>query len=128
MRTIVCVLLILMSLSRSIPAQETLLKRDEADLLLGSGRLFEREEVLEIIMAIVQAADEEIIRTAEEAVKEAVLEEAPRRAYQESLAESWKKEAERRGKTSSFLKTTATVEAVVIGLLGLCLGLREVTR
>jgi predicted DNA-binding transcriptional regulator YafY len=128
MKKIVFALLLLMSLSSSIPAQGRLLSRDEIDSLLGSGTTFSRDEVIELIVGILALADEELRRTTEEAVKAALLQTEPERAFQASLAESWKAEAARAGRMESIFKTLSIVEAAAIGALSLYIGIRERLR
>ena len=116
-------LLILAILSASIPAQEKPFGRDEIDSLLGSGSFFARGEVIGIISAITEAADEEIRRTAEEAVKEAALQAEPEKAYYRSLAESLRKEVERASRDKRLFRFLAAAEAGIIVFLSGYIGL-----
>ena len=117
MKRIVSGILILVILSVSIPAQERPFGRDEIDSLLGSGSSFARERVIEIITAITRAADKEIRRTAEEAVKAAALQAEPERAYYKSMAESLRKEAERASREKKLFRFLAAAEAGIIVFL-----------
>jgi hypothetical protein len=128
MKKIVFEVLLLISLSTSIHAHRTPLSGDEIDSLLGSAVSFSREEVRDLIGEILTLADEEIRRTAEEAVKEAILAEKPEAAFQKSLAESWEKEAARHAGNAEFFKALSVVEAAALGGMGLYIGIREATR
>ena len=123
MKKIVSGLLILAILSGSIPAQERPFGREDIDSLLGSGSFFARERVIEIITAITRAADEEIRRTAEEAVKEAALQTEPERAYYESLTEELRWEAVRNVREKKLFRFLAAAEAGIIVFLSGYIGL-----
>jgi len=73
-------------------------------------------------------ADEEIARSAEEAVKAAALDLAPELARERKLSEEWRSEAGRREREAGVLKGVAIVEAATLGVLAAVLCVREATR
>ena len=119
---------LLLGLPTSTPALGTPLTRDEIDWLLGSQESFAREEVARLLLAVVAMADEEITRTAEEAVKAAALDLAPELARARKLSEEWRSEAERRQREAGVLKGIAIVEAAAMGVLAAVLCVRETAR
>ena len=123
MKIIVSGILLLAILSGSIPAQERRFGRDEIDSLLESGSFFARVEVIEIITAITRAADEEIRRTAEEAMKAAALQAEPERAYYKSLTEELRWEAVRNVREKKLFRFLAAAEAGIIVFLSGYIGL-----
>ena len=119
---------LLLGLPTSTPALGTPLTRDEIDWLLGSQESFAREEVVDLLRAVVGIADEEITRVAEEAVKAAALDLSPELARARKLSEEWRSEAERRQREAGVLKGIAIVEVAAIGVLAAVLCVREATR
>jgi len=119
---------LLLASPMSTLAQGTRLTRDGIDSLLGSQSTFEREEVVDLLTAVVGMADEEIARTSEEAVKAAVLEVAPALARERKIAEEWRLDAERGQTETNILKGVVVIEAICIGVLGVILGVRGATR
>ena len=119
---------LLLALPMSTFAQGTRLTRDGIDSLLGSQSTFEREEVVDLLVAVVGMADEEITRTSEEAVKAAVLEVTPALAREQKIAEEWRLDAERGQTETKILKGAVVIEAICIGVLGVILGVRGATR
>jgi vacuolar-type H+-ATPase subunit F/Vma7 len=59
-------------------------------------------------------AEEEIERTAQEAAREVAAEDAGEITVQKSIAESWKKEAEKLDRENGFWKKSAILEVAVI--------------
>lgn len=73
--------------------------------------------------SILTDAEEEIRKTAEDAAREVAVADAGEIAYQKSLAESWKEEAQKIDKTRNRWKNAAFVEAAIIIGGALVLGL-----
>lgn len=73
-----------------------------------------------LLSNILEDADDEIERTAEEAVKAAVVETSGEIAYQQSIAESWKAEATKIDASRGRWRNAALIEALVLvgGVLG----------
>jgi len=119
---------LLLALPMNTWAQGTRLTQDGIDSLLGSQSTFDREEVVDLVAAVLGMADEEITRTSEEAVKAAVLEVAPALARERKIAEEWRLDAERGQTETRILKGVVVIEAICIGVLGVILGVRGATR
>ena len=119
---------LLLPLSTSTQVCAAPLTRDEIDSLLGSQSTFAREEVVDLLVAVMGMADEEITRTAEEAVKAALLDVTPELARERTLAEGWRAEAERGQSEVKRLKGLLVAEAVGIGVLAAILSVKEVMR
>ena len=119
---------LLLALPTSTPARAERLTGEEIDSLLGSKTTFDRAEVLKLLAAVMGIADEEITRTAEEAVKEAALDLGPEVARERELAEEWRAEAERGRAEAGRFKGLSIVEAAAIALLLGAFGVREATR
>ena len=73
--------------------------------------------------SILTDAEEEIRATAEDAAKEVAIADAGEIAFQKSLAESWKEEAEKIDTARNRWKNAAFVEAAIIIGGALVLGL-----
>ena len=75
---------------------------------------------MNLLSNILEDADDEIGRTAEEAVKAAVVETSGEIAYEQSIAESWKAEAAKIDASRGRWRNTALIEALVLvgGVLG----------
>jgi len=119
---------LLLASPMSTLAQGTRLTQDGIDSLLGSQSTFDRGEVVDLLVAVVGMADEEITRTSEEAVKAAVLEVTPALAREQKIAEEWRLDAERGQTETRILKGVVVIEAICIGVLGVILGVRGATR
>ena len=119
---------LLLGLPTSTQARAERLTREEIDSLLGSRTTFARGEVAELLLAVTAMADEEITRTAEEAVKEAALDMAPELAHERELSEEWRAEAERGAAEVGRLKGVTIGEAAAFVALAVLFGVREVTR
>ena len=119
---------LLLASPMSTLAQGTRLTQDGIDSLLGSQSTFDRGEVVDLLVAVVGIADEEITRTSEEAVKAVVLEVAPALARERMIAEEWRRDAERGQTETKILKGAVVIEAICIGVLGVILGVRGATR
>ena len=119
---------LLLGLPTSTQALGTPLTRDDIDSLIGSQGTFARAEVVDLLLTVVAMADEEIARSAEEAVKAAALDLAPELARARKLSEKWRSEAERSQREAGVLKGIAIVEVAAIGVLAAVLCVREATR
>lgn len=107
--------LLLLAMSQSaMKASETPLQPEEIDSLLGSKTEFSRQEVAELMGNVLTDAEDEIERTAQEAAREVAAEDAGEIAAQKSIAESWKKEAEKLNRENGFWRKSAILEAAVI--------------
>ncbi len=109
-----CTLLLLAQLQSGTMVWATPLSQEEIDSLLGSRTEFSRQEVAELMSNILSDADEEIERTAQEAVREVAAQDAGEITFQKSLAESWKNEAARIDGERAVWRTCTVVEAIVI--------------
>ncbi len=96
---------------------------DEVDSLLAPGSEFSRAVVVTLVSNILEDADDEIVCTAEEAAKAAVVECSGEIAYQKSLAESWKAEAAKIDKFRGRWRNAALVEGLLFASGLLILGL-----
>ena len=108
-----CALLLLVQLPNATRAWATPLTQAEIDSLLGSKTEFSRQEVAELMSNILNDADEEIERTAQEAAREVAAEDSGEIAVQKSIAESWRKEAARIDGERVVWRSCAIVETVV---------------
>ena len=99
------------------------LTTEEIDSLLGPRTEFSRQEVAELMSSILTDAEEEIKNTAEDAAREVAVADAGEIAFQKSLAESWKEEAQNIDKTCSRWKNATLIEAAIILGGALVLGL-----
>ena len=119
---------LLLALPTSTEVRATPLTKDEIDSLLGSQSTFDREEVVDLLVAVVGMADEEIARTSEEAVKAALLDVSPELARERTLAHGWRAEAEVSEGRAERLKSLVVIEAVACAVLATIMSVREVTR
>ena len=119
---------LLLALPTSTEVRAAPLTKDEIDSLLGSQSTFAREEVVDLLVAVVGMADEEIARTSEEAVKAALLDVSPELARERTLAQGWRAEAERSESRAERLKGLVVIEAVACAVLATVFGVREVSR
>ena len=99
------------------------LTKEEIDSLLGQRTEFSRQEVVELMSSILTDAEEEIRATAEDAAREVAIADAGEIAFQKSLAESWKEEAQKIDTARERWKNAAFVEAAIIIGGALVLGL-----
>lgn len=104
-------------------AQERLLMPGDIDSLLGSRGELSRREVAELVSNILTDAEEEIERTALEAVRAAVAREAGEAAYQKSRADSLDARNSRLEAERSGWRLCALAEAALIGAGLLLFGL-----
>ena len=104
-------------------AQERPLTPGDIDSLLGSRGELSRREVAELVSNILTDAEEEIERTALEAVRAAVAREAGEAAYQKSRADSLDARNSRLEAERSGWRLCALAEAALIGAGLLLFGL-----
>ena len=123
MRQTVCALLLLAQLLPGTRLWATPLQTGEVDSLLAPASVFSREEVASLVSNILADADEEICRTAEEAVKAASIQSAGEIAFLASLAESWEAEAGKLARSRRRWRNAALAEALVIAGSFLVLGM-----
>lgn len=116
--------LVLLAMSlMTMTASSEPLTTEEIDSLLGSKTVFSRQEVAELMSNILTDAEEEIRKTAEDAAREVAIADAGEIAYQKSIAESWKTEAEKIDRTRFRWKNATLIEAAIIIGGALVLGL-----
>ena len=113
-RRMLCALLLAIQLPNAMRAWATPLSEDELVLLLGSKNVYSRQEVAELVSNILNDAEEEIERTAQEAAREVAAQDAGEIAFQKSLAESIRIEAARIEVERKVWRSCAVIEAVVI--------------
>ena len=111
---ILCTLLLLIQLLNSMKVSATPLTQDEVDSLLGSRQELSRQEVAELMSNILTDADEEIARTAQEAAREVSASDAGEISFQKSLADSWKKEADKIDRSRGRWRNVVLVETAII--------------
>ena len=111
---ILCVLLLLIQLLTSTKVWATPLTQDELDSLLGSKTEYSRQEVAELMSNILCDADEEIERTAQEAAREVAAKDAGEILFQKSLADSWKKEADKIDRSRGRWRNATFIETAII--------------
>lgn len=107
-------LLLAIQLPSAMRAWATPLSEDELALLLGSKNVYSRQEVAELVSNILNDAEEEIERTAQEAAREVAAQDAGEIAFQKSLAESIRIEAARIEGERKVWRTCAVIEAIVM--------------
>ena len=117
------VLALLSMLLMTMTAWGEPLTKEEIDSLLGQRTVFSRQEVAELMSSILTDAEEEIRATAEDAAREVAIADAGEIAFQKSLAESWKAEAEKIDAARNRWKNASFVEAAIIIGGALVLGL-----
>ena len=116
--------LVLLAMSlMTMTASSEPLTTEEIDSLLGPRTEFSRQEVAKLMSSILTDAEEEIKNTAEAAAREVAVADAGEIAFQKSLAESWKEEAQKIDKTRSRWKNVTLLEAAIIIGGALVLGL-----
>ena len=113
-RKMLCVLLLAVQLSSATRVWATPLTEDELALLLGSKNVYSRQEVAELVSNILNDAEEEIERTAQEAAREVSAQDAGEIAFQKSLAESLKNEVARAEGEKKVWRTCALLEGALI--------------
>ena len=112
-KTLFAAVLLVLSLN-SMKAWATPLTQDEVDSLLGSRQELSRQEVAELMSNILSDADEEIERTAQEAAREVAAKDAGEISFQKSLADSWKKEADKIDRSRGRWRNAVLVETAII--------------
>lgn len=113
-RRMLCALLLAIQLPNAMRAWAMPLSEDELALLLGSKNVYSRQEVAELVSNILNDAEEEIERTAQEAAREVAAQDAGEIAFQKSLAESIRIEAARIEGERKVWRTCAVIETIVI--------------
>jgi hypothetical protein len=109
-------LFLLMTSLSAMQAWGEPLTREEIDSLLGSRTEYSRREVADLIAAILSDADEEIIRTAEEAAREVAADDAGEIAVLNGIVEDWKRETARNERKRIVWRNAAFTEfAVILG-------------
>ena len=105
---------LLMMWLMTMTASSEPLTMEEIDSLLGQKTEFSRQEVVKLMSNILNDAEEEIRITAEDAAREVAIADAGELAFQKSLAESWKEEAQNRDRTLDRWKNATFLEAAII--------------
>ena len=113
-RRMLCALLLAIQLPSAMRAWATSLSEDELALLLESKNVYSRQEVVELVSNILNDAEEEIERTAQEAAREVAAQDAGEIAFQKSLAESIRIEAARIKGERKVWRTCALLEGALI--------------